>query len=79
MKKTVMHGDVNAMMFWAFRYAHGRMTYAAQDVADFIAQNKDALDDYTRTLILREIKNHTASMTEIDREVWNKLAAEIAR
>jgi hypothetical protein len=45
-------------MFWAFRYALGRHTYAVADVSRYLIAHKDELGQRTRANIRREIKDH---------------------
>lgn len=45
-------------MFWAFRYALGRHTYAVSDVADYLIRHKSEIGATTKAMIRREIKEH---------------------
>jgi hypothetical protein len=47
-----------SIMFWAFRYALGRHTYAVSDVANYIIRHKSEIQTDTRLMIIREIKEH---------------------
>lgn len=44
------------IIFYAFRYALGRMTYAVSTVAEFIINNLEDLDETDKNLIVKEIK-----------------------
>ena len=43
------------ILFYAFRYALGRMTYAVGTVSDCIIRNWDNLSEHKQTLIQKEI------------------------
>lgn len=45
-----------AILFYAFRYALGRSTYAVGDVVEELIKHKDILSDMTKGLIVKEIK-----------------------
>ena len=49
------HDDI---MFWAFRYALGRHTYAVYGVAQYLIAHKDKITPSTRSLICKEIKEY---------------------
>ncbi len=65
------HEDI---MFYAFRYALGRHTYAVSDVARHLIANKGKISGRTRTLIAKEIAEHLADTDpnewETDRRYW---------
>jgi len=44
------------IIFYAFRYALGRMTYSVNDVATCIIENWNLLTKNTKDLIIKEIK-----------------------
>ena len=50
-----IHEDI---MFWAFRYALKRHTYAVSQVASYLILHKDELSHATRSLIRKEIADH---------------------
>lgn len=56
-KQKSMDGH-ESIMFWAFRYALGRHTYAVSDVADYLIIHKDKIGAATKARICREIKEH---------------------
>ena len=62
-------------MFWAFRYALGRHTYAASQVATYLIDHKDEIGVTTRTLICKEIKEyhdkHGNDGWECDQKEWS--------
>ena len=43
------------MMFYAFRYCLGRMTYAVDDCARYLIANWDRLSENSQKLIVKEI------------------------
>lgn len=47
-----------SIMFWAFRYTLGRHTYAVSDVAGYLIRHKVKIHPTTRSMIVREIKEH---------------------
>lgn len=47
-----------SIMFWAFRYALGRHTYAVSDVAEYLIRHKAKIQPTTRSMIIREINEH---------------------
>lgn len=75
---AVPRWELMTLLFYAFRYALGRKTYAASDVANFLCKYKKDLDlsHYIQSSICREIKDalmtNTAGM-ECDKDAWNKV------
>jgi len=65
------------ILFYAFRYALGRQTYAVSSVVECIAKNWSALGENTKEKILREIKEaiseDLAGDSKIDVPIWNKV------
>lgn len=47
--------DLSCIVFYAFRYALGRMTYAVHDVATFIMLNTHLLETKDMELMIEEI------------------------
>lgn len=43
------------ILFWAFRYTLGRMTYSVHDVAPVIARKAAEISPKTRALMVKEI------------------------
>lgn len=64
-----------SVMFWAFRYALGRHTYAVSDVAGYLIKHKADIQPTTRSMIVREIKEHFDRYGdggwECDRRSWD--------
>ena len=63
------------ILFYAFRYALGRMTYAVADVAGEIRAHNPTLSNKTRALIIKEIKEAEADDglgMDMDRKEWLK-------
>ena len=70
----------NNILFYSFRYALGRKTYAVQDVAEEIIKNKDNLDEKTKAVMISEIeaaKKKDALGMEMDKAVWLKVIKEL--
>jgi len=65
-----------SIMFYAFRYALGRRTYATSDVSSYLIEHWKELNTITRVLIHKEIKeaikNDVAGMN-CDITSWKKL------
>ena len=66
-----------SIMFYAFRYALGRHTYAVSDVADYLIRKKSELQPTTRSMIIREIKDHFKEWGdggwECDKTSWDSV------
>ena len=69
----------NNILFYSFRYALGRKTYAVEDVAKEIIDNKKKLDNTTRLLIIKEIKEAEKDnlLAEIDKKTWLNVVEEL--
>lgn len=63
------------IMFWAFRYALGRHSYAVSAVADYLITHKGEIGATTRSMICREIKEHFDNYGdggwECDKRSWD--------
>jgi len=64
------------IIFYAFRYALGRSTYAVSDVANYLIKNWVYIDRHTQQLIHKEIieavENGSAGM-EMDEIQWKSI------
>ena len=73
------HEDI---MFWAFRYALGRHTYAVSDVSRYLIANKDELGQKTRANIRREITEHFDKYGnggwQCDQDEWDAVVRAIS-
>lgn len=63
------------ILFWAFRYTLGRMTYSVHDVAPVIARKAAEISPKTRALMVKEIseaieKGHAGMECDVD--AWTK-------
>ena len=69
----------NNILFYAFRYAILRKTYAVEDVAKEIIKNKNSLHGRTRLLIIKEIKEAEKNnlLAEIDKKTWLNVVEEL--
>lgn len=68
--------DQDTILFYAFRYALGRTTYAASDMADMIIKYKDVLSENNKYLIKKEINRAIESLKggmRCDAESWYKV------
>ena len=66
----------NDIIFYAFRYALGRKTYAVKDVSDYIVNHWEEIDPLTQQLIWGEIdeaiKRGEAGMS-VDELAWARI------
>lgn len=64
------------ILFYAFRYAIGRRTYAVKDVVNYLFDNWYFISGNTKKLIIKEInqaiEKDEAGM-DCDIEEWNKI------
>lgn len=64
----------DSIIFYAFRYALGRHTYAVSDVAQYIIANKHKLHIKTKAMMVKEIDQHHAQFGdggfECDSNEW---------
>lgn len=68
------------ILFWAFRYALGRMTYCVADVAEAIIVNAPYLQKKTRYQIIREITDaimRKQAGIDMDVERWREVVAAL--
>lgn len=73
------HADI---MFWAFRYALPRHTYAVNEVATYIARHVDDLDPKARALMVKEIDEQLAAdcnLWQCDRDDWARLREALTK
>jgi hypothetical protein len=68
--------DTSISLFYTFRYALGRMTYAVGDAAELLVKYKHTLDDLTKNQIKKEI--HEAIIEgragmEMDVAIWRRV------
>lgn len=64
------------IVFYAFRYACGRMTYATHDVSEFLISHWYELSPDTREMIVREIGekiDRGEAGMDCDIESWQKV------
>lgn len=48
--------ELNDIVFWAFRYTLGRMSYSVFDVTEFIKRHAELLFPHTKSSMVYEIK-----------------------
>jgi len=65
-----------SILFYAFRYALGRKTYAVQDVVENILNNWDNITTHTKTFMKKEIEeaiHEDRAGMSIDIVSWEKI------
>lgn len=73
-----------SIIFYAFRYALGRHSYAVGQVAQYIIYKRDILGQQTKDLIVKEIKEHQAQWNrkpgewECDTQEWNAVVSALS-
>jgi len=71
--------DLDAILFWAFRYALGRMSYVVDDLRIYLIKYKNELSKQTKDKIVQEIKKAIASNQagmQMDVDCWNEVVRE---
>lgn len=66
-----------SVIFYAFRYALGRQTYAVHDVARALIATAESLPSSTRHLIVKEIEeaiDGDRAGSDNDAEIWRSVA-----
>lgn len=78
--KDLQEIDWEAILFYAFRYALGRSTYAVWDVSDAILKHIPVIRETTLKVIASELryadKINKLGM-DIDKQIWLKVKKEI--
>ena len=76
MKVEIEQKEVRDLLFYSFRYALGRRTYAVEDVADMIIKYWDMLSGNEQSCIIKEIE-HSIVRDEygmdMDLKSWQKV------
>ena len=71
--------DFDIMIFWAFRYALGRMTYSVDDLRELLIKYKADILPRTKKKIIEEIdktiKTNRAGM-QMDIDCWLQVKEE---
>ena len=65
------------ILFYAFRYALGRMTYAVHEVASEIIRNEASISPEMRALMIQEIEESIESGSagmDMDMREWQRVA-----
>ena len=78
-KAKIPDREIEEMYFYAFRYALGRTTCAADTVANNIIKRIGSFDDYHLNLICKEIDGaieHNKAGMECDIKAWERLRQE---
>ena len=73
--------DLDELLFWSFRYALPRQSYAVGSVADLVTKYRAALSERTKARIAQEIDDacdHGAWLTEMDQRRWRQLRDVLA-
>ncbi|RYC70749.1 hypothetical protein [Spirosoma sordidisoli] len=67
--------------FYAFRYCLGRMTYVVYDMAEYLINHADAIDDKHRALIISEIDaaiEKKQAGWDMDVKQWQRVKARLS-
>jgi hypothetical protein len=59
------------IIFYAFRYALGRKSYAVSDVVNYLLEVWDELTSETQQMIIKEIKECPDLGMDMDKNLWN--------
>ncbi len=73
--------DQNTVIFYAFRYALGRATYAVGDVIEIIETHLDIITQYNKHLMIKEIKQaieYDRAGWDCDRKDWEELLEKLS-
>ena len=63
------------ILFYAFRYALGRRTYAVAEVASELRAHTPTLSNKTKALIIKEINEFPGEMDPIDQKEWDRVVS----
>ena len=72
--------EYSDIVFFAFRYAFGRMTYAAHTVSNYIIDNLDSILEHDAITMRKEIRDGIEkgrAGQQVDVMAWKKLAEAI--
>ena len=73
-----------SIIFYAFRYALGRHSYAVGEVAQYVIAKRDTLSQQTKDLIVKEINEHherwggKPGEWECDTQEWNAVVRALS-
>jgi len=70
------------ILFYSFKYALGRMTYAVDDVAEAIIENKKELTGYLKRRIIFEINEANKEKRmgmKMDKKTWLGVVEELEK
>lgn len=70
MNTNEFNGDI---VFFAFRYALGRKSYATSLVADYLKLHIDKISQRDIKLYIKEIEETEVLGMNIDKEIWTNL------
>ena len=76
MKVEIEQKEVRDLLFYSFRYALGRSTYAVEDVADMIIKYWDMLSSNEQSCIIKEIEHSIAQDNygmDMDLKSWQRV------
>lgn len=76
---NVPNRDLNDMLFYAFRYTLGRMTYSTGTVSDLLLKYQAEITNNNKELIVKEITKAIASNRagmQMDIDLWLKVKEE---
>ncbi len=74
--------DMNIALFYAFRYALGRQTYAVGDVTSLLIKYAPMISGLNKSIIIREINLAISDRQvgmKIDMDEWLKVVEEYSK
>ncbi len=77
--------DEESIIFYAFRYALGRHSYAVGQVAQYIISKRNTLSQQTKDLIVKEINEYEEKWGgkpgewECDTKEWNAVISALTQ
>ena len=77
--------DEESIIFYAFRYALGRHSYAVGQVAQYVISKRDTLSQQTKDLIVKEINEYQEKWGgkpgewECDTQEWNAVVSALTQ
>ena len=76
--------DEESIIFYAFRYALGRRSYAVGQVAQYVISKRNTLSQQTKDLIVKEINEYQEKWGgkpgewEYDTKQWNAVVSALS-
>ena len=79
-KQGFSQNELDALLFYAFRYGLGRMTYAVEEIASIIINHLSVLSENHKNIMIKEIEkaiSEDRAGMAIDKAIWVNLMDEI--